>query len=356
MPQDGRPCSRDGRVPFPGRLTVKKTWFFIFVILLGLGLGAFWYAKSEVRRYLEGPCGSKLVEELVTVAPGRSFGALVETLHRRGIVDSPFRLKLLARIEGYDQKIKAGEYLLSSAMKPRQLLNVLAEGRVHLYRVTIPEGFTLYQIAERLENLSLVSADEFIRAATDSREAARYGIAGVTFEGYLFPDTYAFPRGVTSRGIIAAMVGRFWEKFTPSWKARARELGLSVHQVVTLASIVEKETASPPERPLIAAVFYNRLKKGMRLESDPTVIYAIPDFDGNLTRRDLKTKTPYNTYRIRGLPPGPIANPGSAALQATLYPAQTDFLYFVARKDGTHQFSRTLKEHNRAVNRYQRSP
>jgi UPF0755 protein len=340
----------------PGIRIVKKRWLSVFIILLCLGIGAAWYVKTEIRRFLEGPCGKKAVKELVTVAPGRSFTALAESLHARGIVDSPFRLKLLARMAGYDKRIKAGEYMLSSAMKPRQLLNVLAEGRVHLYRVTIPEGFTLYQIAERLDHLSLVSADDFIRAATDSREAAHYGIAGATFEGYLFPDTYDFPRGITPRRIIAAMVGRFWEKFKPAWKARARELGLSVHQVVILASIIEKETASAPERPLIAAVFYNRLKKGMRLESDPTVIYAIPDFNGNLTRRDLKARTPYNTYRIRGLPAGPIANPGTAALEAALYPARTDFLYFVARKDGTHQFSRTLKEHNRAVTRFQRKP
>ena len=333
---------------------MKRTWFFIIAVLLCLALGAFWYARSEMRRYLERPCGRGDVEARVSVAPGRSFGALAADLHRRGIVDSPLRLKLLARIEGYDKKIKAGEYRLSSRMKPRQLLDVLAEGRVYLYRVTIPEGFTLYQIARRLEHLSLVPAREFIRAATDSGETGRYGIAGATFEGYLFPDTYAFPRGVTPQRIIAAMVGRFWEKFTPAWKRRARELGMSVQQVVTLASIIEKETGSPAERPLIASVFYNRLKKGMRLESDPTVIYAIPDFDGNLTRRHLKTETPYNTYRIKGLPAGPIANPGSAALQAALYPAQTDFLYFVARKDGTHQFSRTLREHNRAVNKYQR--
>jgi len=357
----GGPCppldrrfSPDGRRPFPGKQTVKRTWFFIIVILLCLALGVFGYARSEIRRYLERPCGKGAVEERVTVAPGRSFGALVADLHRRGIVDSPLRLKLLARIEGYDKRIKAGEYLLSSRMKPRQLLEVLAEGRVYLYRVTIPEGFTLYQIARRLERLSLVSARDFIRAATDSREAARYGIAGPTFEGYLFPDTYAFARGVTPRRIIAAMVGRFREKFKPAWKRRARQLGMSVQQVVTLASIIEKETGSPAERPLIASVFHNRLKKGMRLESDPTVIYAIPDFDGNLTRRDLKTKTPYNTYRIKGLPAGPIANPGSAAIEAALYPAKTDFLYFVARRDGTHQFSRTLREHNRAVNKYQR--
>lgn len=335
---------------------MKKHWLSVIIILLCLGFGAGWYLESEVRQFLDGSCGKQSVEKLLSVVPGQNFSTFAEVLHTQGIVDSPFKLKLLARIEGYDKKIKAGEYRLSSAMKPRELLDVLAEGRVYLHRVTIPEGFTLFQIAERLERRALVSAPAFIQAATDARQVAPYGIEGNTFEGYLFPDTYYFPKGVTPRRIIAAMVGRFWEKFSPSWKAGARERGLSVHQVVTLASIIEKETGSPSERPLIAAVFYNRLKKGMRLQSDPTVIYAISNFNGNLTRKDLKTATPYNTYRLKGLPAGPIANPGTAALEAALYPAKTDYLYFVARKDGTHQFSHSLKEHNRAVTKYQRRP
>jgi len=179
------------------------------------------------------------------------------------------------------------------------------------------------------------------------------GLAGMTFEGYLFPDTYFFPRDVTIEGIISTMVKRFWSVFVPEWQARAKDLGLSVHQTVTLASIIEKETGAAFERPIISSVFHNRLKKKMRLESDPTVIYGIKNFDGNLTKKHLTTRTPYNTYKIRGLPIGPIANPGSASLEAALYPDDTKYIYFVSRKDRTHQFSMNLKQHNRAVRKYQ---
>jgi UPF0755 protein len=179
------------------------------------------------------------------------------------------------------------------------------------------------------------------------------GITADTLEGYLFPDTYYFPSGLESKSIITAMVKQFRIAFKPEWQTRAEELGMSVHEVVTLASIIEKETGAPEERPLISSVFHNRLKKGMRLETDPTVIYGIPDFDGNIKRRHLNTYTPYNTYKIKGLPPGPIASPGAAALEAALYPAQSKYLYFVSKKDGTHQFSATIKEHNAAVRKYQ---
>jgi UPF0755 protein len=174
-----------------------------------------------------------------------------------------------------------------------------------------------------------------------------------SFEGYLFPDTYFFPRGVLAKDIITTMVNRFWTQFGVDWKERADELGLSVHEVITLASIIEKETGVSSERPIISSVFHNRLKKRMRLESDPTVIYGISDFDGNITRKHLDTHTPYNTYRIRGLPPGPIANPGAAAIESALFPAETDYLFFVSKKDRTHKFSTTILEHNRAVRKYQ---
>jgi UPF0755 protein len=179
------------------------------------------------------------------------------------------------------------------------------------------------------------------------------GIQAESLEGYLFPDTYYFPRNTPIDRIIQTMLDRFNTVFTPAWADRARGIGLSRHQVVTLASIIEKETGAAGERPLIASVFHNRLARGMRLQSDPTVIYGIEDFDGNLTRAHLETPTPYNTYQVAGLPPGPIASPGRAALEAALFPEETDYLYFVARGDGTHQFSTRLDEHNEAVRRYQ---
>ncbi len=204
-----------------------------------------------------------------------------------------------------------------------------------------------------MENAKFGSKIDFIKTATDPVLARKNGIEAATFEGYLFPDTYFFPQEVAMEQIISTMVNRFWSVFTPEWKVRAKDLGFTVHQIVTLASIIEKETGAAFERPIISSVFHNRLKKKMRLESDPTVIYGINNFDGNLTRNHLSTHTPYNTYKIKGLPAGPIANPGRASLEAALYPEKSVFIYFVSKKDNTHYFSTTLKEHNQAVRKYQ---
>jgi UPF0755 protein len=196
--------------------------------------------------------------------------------------------------------------------------------------------------------------DEFVRLCRDRTFIQSLGIQADSLEGYLFPETYLFPRDTSTQDVIKAMAARFfkvWDKYADM--ARGHEL--SRHQIITLASIVEKETGAPQERPMIAAVFLNRLKKKMRLETDPTVIYGIPDFDGNLTKKHLQTPTPYNTYVIDGLPPGPIANPGEDSIKAVLQPANTDYLFFVSKNDGTHQFSRTLKEHNQAVSQYQKN-
>jgi UPF0755 protein len=252
-----------------------------------------------------------------------------------------------------DKRLRAGEYRLSAAMTPAQILDVLVQGRSVLYRLTIPEGYTIVQIAQEVARQDLGTAEDVQRLATDPQFVQSHGIEAQTLEGYLFPDTYYFPKDVEPRKIIAKMVERFKAQLQPVWEQRAKELNFSVHQIVTLASIIEKETGAPSERPIIASVFHNRLKKKMRLESDPTVIYGIPNFDGNIKRHHLQTWTPYNTYKIRGLPPGPIANPGRASIEATLYPDQTDFLYFVAKKDGTHHFSTNIKDHNRAVRKYQ---
>jgi UPF0755 protein len=238
-------------------------------------------------------------------------------------------------------------------MTPAQILDILVQGRSILYRLTIPEGYTIDQIAHEIARQGLGTAEEIQKLATDPLVAQSYAIDAQTLEGYLFPDTYYFPKDVEPRKIIKKMVERFKAQFQPVWEQRAKALSFSVHQIVTLASIIEKETGAPSERPIIASVFHNRLKKKMRLESDPTVIYGIPNFDGNIKRQHLQTRTPYNTYKIRGLPPGPIANPGSASIEAALYPDQTDFLYFVARKDGSHQFSTNINDHNRAVRKYQ---
>jgi len=290
---------------------------------------------------------------VVVIGRGVGISAVSGVLHSRGIIRHPFMFRLLYAVFGDGRTVKAGEYMLSAGMSPSAILEKLLKGDVVLHRLTVPEGYTMRQIAELAERAGLCGKDAFLCAATDRAFAARMGIDADSFEGYLFPDTYYFPASIGPEKIIETMVGRFWAVFSDKWKKRAAMMGLTIHQVVTLASIIEKETASGSERPLISSVFHNRLARGMRLESDPTVIYGIQDFNGNLTRDDLRRRTPYNTYRVKGLPPGPIANPGRDALHAALYPASTGYLYFVSRNDGTHQFSATLEEHSRAVRKYQ---
>jgi len=292
-------------------------------------------------------------EKLIIIKPGQNFKSFSKSLQQDDIIKDLYKFNLFARIKGYDKKIKAGEYLLSAAMPPNKIFHIILSGRVRLYKLTIPEGYNLNQIASNLARAGLGKEEDFLRAALDSSLVHEEGIDAETFEGYLFPETYYFQKDITPEKIISAMVKRFRSVFSPAFKEQAKELGLSIHQTVTLASIIEKETGDPEERSVISSVFHNRLKKKMRLESDPTVIYGIKDFDGNIKKRHLKTSTPYNTYQIHGLPPGPIANPGKKAIEAALFPADTDFLYFVSKKDTTHMFSTNIRDHNRAVRKYQ---
>lgn len=321
----------------------------ILVILAGASAWL-WY---EYHRFVGQPADADGAPVTMDIMANASFNAVVWQLKDAGIITHPLRFKILARIKGDDTRLKAGEYELSPAMTPLEVLDTLVNSKVVLHRLTVPEGFTIREIAAELQRTGLANAEDFIALAMDSRLAAELDIPGSTLEGYLFPDTYFFPKGVTSKTIVARMVQRFHEQFSPDWHPRARQLDLTIHEVVTLASIIEKETGDSAERPTISSVFHNRLKKKMRLESDPTVIYGIEDFDGNITRRHLSARTPYNTYMMRGLPPGPIANPGRLAIEAALFPEQTDYIYFVSKKDGTHYFSTTFDEHNKAVRRYQ---
>lgn len=307
----------------------------------------------DMSRFANRPAGAGDAAAVIVVAPGQGFSQVAAELEEKDIIASRWRFKLLARVRGDDKRLKTGEYKLSADMTPTGILETLVSGKVLLHRLVVPEGHTIQQIAAEIARIELTDADEFKTLTADTDLVTDLGLEGASFEGYLFPDTYYFPRGVAARTIIETMVTRFREQVPASWRDRAGQIGLTMHQVVTLASIVEKETGDPVERPMIASVFHNRLKKKMRLESDPTVIYGIEDFDGNITRRHLNTVTPFNTYRIRGLPPGPIANPGKMAIEAVLFPAQTDYLFFVSKQDGTHYFSTTLSEHNKAVRKYQ---
>lgn len=331
---------------------LKYLLLLIIALLIAVAGAAGWIAV-DLHRFAHRPADGEEHSHIVSVAPGESFGMLSARLEKAGVITSDIRFKIIARLSGDDKRLRAGEYALSTAMTPMEIIDILASGKVLLHRLTIPEGYTIDQVATEVEKAGLASAEEFSRLARDPSLVSELQLDGPSLEGYLFPDTYHFPREVSARGIITTMVNAYQSLVTDEWRNRAHELDLSIHDIVTLASIIEKETGAPSERPIIASVFHNRLKKRMRLESDPTVIYGIESFDGNITRRHLSSATPYNTYVIRGLPPGPIANPGRAALEAALYPAETDYLFFVSKKDGTHYFSKTIAEHTEAVRKYQ---
>ncbi|MFP4039856.1 MAG: endolytic transglycosylase MltG [Desulfosudaceae bacterium] len=334
----------------PVKFKSIATGFLVLALLATIGgAGAWWYLYD----YASSPADPGASGQVVEVPPGAGFSLVAARLHQRGIIDKPDLFKILIRTNHKDGVIKAGEYRLSGAMPPADILDKLIRGEVILHQLTVPEGYNIDQIAGLVGQVGLAEPDDFVAAAHQPDLIESLGIAAVSLEGYLFPETYYFEAGVSPIQIVETMVDRFLTVFDQSRQERAEELGLSRHQIVILASIIEKETSSARERPLISSVFHNRLAKGMRLDSDPTVIYGIEAFDGDITRKHLNTPTPYNTYRLRGLPAGPIANPGEASLEAALYPAETKYLYFVSRKDGTHHFSTNLSEHNRAVRKYQ---
>ena len=312
-------------------------------------------ASAGVVRWALAPLDSAGSESVFVVAPGESLPAIAARLEESGLVRDRRVVELVGRCRDLASRLQAGEYRLSAAQGPEQILEQIANGDVITYEVAFPEGITAAEFANRLAEAGLVERDAFLAVVRDAEAPRTLGVEGATLEGYLFPETYRFSRGTPPLEIARAMVGQFqrvWAELAP----RARERGLSMRDAVTLASIVEKETGVPEERPLIAAVFLNRLRRGMRLETDPTVIYGIPDFDGNLRRRDLENEAnPYNTYRIAGLPPGPIASPGEQALRAVVHPAESDYLYFVSRNDGSQTFSRSYADHLAAVNRFQRT-
>jgi len=291
---------------------------------------------------------------IVLVERGSSFSMVAEKLEKAGVIRSADSFSFAARLLGAYRKVKAGEYEFTTGMAPLEVIDYLVKGRVKKYMVTVPEGFGIKEIAASLEAAGLVQKDIFTARALDPALARALGVEGPTLEGYLFPDTYAFNKGMSADELIARMAERFRKVFA-EFEFDAQSSGMSMRKIITLASIIEKETGAPAERPLISAVFHNRLKKGIKLQSDPTVIYGIPAFDGNIKRKHLAMKSPYNTYVIPGLPPGPIASPGKEAIAAALRPAKADYLYFVSRNDGTHQFSKSLREHNNAVNQFQRN-
>jgi UPF0755 protein len=297
-------------------------------------------------------------EIVVTIPPGQNMTQTASLLEGAGVIKSAdafmWAVKIRSRIKR-PVNVKAGEQALDPSLSVWETIGLLERGNFKYYPFTVPEGRTMYDVAQAVQAAGLGSASDFLALCRDKDLAASLGVEAPTLEGYLFPETYSFPKGTPLRSVVKAMTDQFWKVWS-KYEAKAAARNLTTAQVVTLASIVEKETGAAEERPLIASVFYNRLARKMRLQTDPTVIYGLmPDFDGNLTRAHLEAFSPYNTYVIDGLPPGPIANPGEAAIKAVLDPAPGRYLYFVSKNDGTHHFSETLAEHNRMVNRYQRN-
>jgi UPF0755 protein len=290
----------------------------------------------------------------VFIPEGASFTQGLRVLQEHGIIKSRFPFLVMGRITGWDRNLKAGYYFLSPSMSPLEIFKDLIDGRTIQYTITIPEGSDLEDIKRRLFSTGLFDEESW-KLTTDPEFLDSLDIDAPSLEGYLYPDTYNFPKGTDPRTIFRIMVQRMREYFNDELRERAAELGMTENEVLTLASIIEKEVIYDSERPLISAVFHNRLKKNMRLQADPTVLYGIDEKDRwiRIRYRDLKRKTPYNTYVIKGLPPGPIASPGIKSIRAALYPADVDYLYFVAKNNGRHHFSRTNKEHWEAVINYQ---
>ena len=328
---------------------------FLFLILLAV-VSAAAVAAMLYRQTSQPFKGYEGDEQFVTIEPGSGTRAIAERLIDAGVVSNAVTFRAALWRTGRARSLQAGEFRFDRPMTPTEVIEKIARGDVYNRRVTFPEGLTIQEMARIYEQQKFGKAAAFIKASRDTAPIRDIDPAATDLEGYLFPETYALPRDADAATLVAMMVARFRQLFTPEMQQAARTLDLSPRQAITLASLVEKETAQPSERPMVAAVYLNRLKIGMGMQADPTVIYALQRagrYDGNLRRDDLQFDSPYNTYRYAGLPPGPIASPGLASLQAAVAPARVDYLYFVSRNDGSHVFARTLAEHNENVRHFQ---
>ena len=284
----------------------------------------------------------------VIVPPGASFGAAVDSLARAGVISSPKLFGLYASARGRDRELKAGTYVFQPGTSWNGVIDALTRGKGLVHTVTIPEGFALTSIAPLLGRALSVPPESVMTAASDTGLRHRLDVPTPTLEGYLFPDTYTFAEGTSPAEAVRTMVARFDQVWKPEWDARLQELKMSRHDVMTLASIIEKEARLAEERPVISAVYHNRLKIGMLLQADPTVQYALGKHVDRVLYKDLEVDSRYNTYKHVGLPPGPIASPGAASIEAALFPANVPYLYFVAHPDGHHEFRQTFSEHTEA--------
>lgn len=329
------------------RSTLYATAAAAVLLLAGGGLAAFDYWL-----FLHLPSEAGRETHQLNIPNGMSAEGVARLLREKGVVSNGVAFRALCRLSGSDQKLRAGEYRFSSWLTPAQVLDKIVQGKGVVHRVTFPEGSTVRNVASILAGEGLASEEEVLRLASDQEFARSLGVDASSLEGRLFPETYYFEKSQSAADILRSMTRQFQRHFPDAWRMRAAELGLSAQQVVALASMVEKEAKIDAERPLVSAVFHNRLRLHMPLQSDPTAVYDLPGFSGPILRMHLERESPYNTYRNIGLPVGPICNPGAKSLEAALYPADVPFLYFVSDNNGAHRFSTNLTEHRQAVSLY----
>lgn len=327
--------------------------FLLFLLLLAAAVLA-WFGYGVYRQVFQ-PFQNYGQNVVVVIDSGMPVSAIADRLQQHGVIASAEAFRRYYRLFHADRKLKAGEYLFDAPLSMPQVIGKLAQGKSLLHRVTVKEGLWIGEIARVFEESGLFPAAGFVRAAGDAALIRDIDPEAGDLEGYLFPDTYLVRKDIRPGEMVRLMVDRFRRNFGNTFVWRARDIGFSVRQVVILASLVEKETANRSERFLVSSVFHNRLRRGMLLDCDSTIIYALKkagSWDGDLRWKDLKGDSPYNTRRHRGLPPGPIASPGYDSLEAALYPENTDYLFFVAKDRNSHHFSSSLAEHNRAVRKY----
>jgi UPF0755 protein len=324
----------------------------VAVVATAAAIAGAWWANQRIRQPFQAFQGT---EQFVEIPPGASTVAIGQQLVDAGVVADVWTFRAAVWWTGQARALKAGEYRFEGAATPIEVATRIAEGRVFGRPLTFPEGLTLTEMAALFETRGFGTAKEFLTAARRFEAIDDLDPAARDLEGYLFPATYALSRTATAEELVDMMVDRFGSMWADVSKGRDLK-GMTVRQVIALASLVEKETAAPDERPLVAAVYRNRLERRMGLQADPTVVYALSKagrYKGNIRKADLSIDSPYNTYRYPGLPPGPIAAPGRAAIEAALEPANVPYLYFVSRNDGTHVFAETLREHNANVQKFQ---
>ncbi|MBI1820246.1 MAG: endolytic transglycosylase MltG [Nitrospirae bacterium] len=329
----------------------KKKGVFSFFLLVGV---AFLFLSIHVLLYLYLPPQDQEIHKIIDIPDGAHMRVVADLLHREGLIKNKEYFIILGKLTLTEKNIHPGEYDFHTRMLPQEILNLLKKGKIIQYEVSIPEGYTSYHIADLLEEKKLGNRDDFIRLVHDPELIHTLHLNVESLEGYLFPSTYFFPRRIKTEDIIKKMVTTFFQEYTPDIQEAAQQMKLTQQEIVTLASIIERETNSDEERAWVSAVFHNRLKKNIPLQSDPTVIYEMKGYTGKITKKMLLTKTPYNTYKLKGLPAGPISNPGKRSLEAAVHPAAVEYLYFVSKNNGTHYFSTSLKEHNKAVHLFQK--